>query len=80
MVTSVVKSDHKAVVAFADISHPQPKAAVRRTYRRHTPAQRAQFLQYAVSIDFTTPARQPVQTPPLTLRLSSTISTLSPST
>jgi len=41
VVTSVVRSDHKAVVAFADRSHPQPKAAVQRTYRRHTPAQHA---------------------------------------
>ena len=28
IVTSVVRSDHKAVVAFADRCHPQPKTAV----------------------------------------------------
>jgi len=55
IVTSVVRSDHKAVVAFADRSHPQPKTAVQRTFRRHTPAQHAQFLQHAASIDFCNP-------------------------
>ena len=53
--TSVVRSDHKAVVAFADRCHPQPKTAVQRPYRRHTPAQHAQFLHCAASIDFSNP-------------------------
>ena len=47
MVTSVVRSDHKAVVAFADKAPLQQKAVVQRLYRTHTPAQHAQFLQYA---------------------------------
>ena len=53
VVASVVRSDHKAVVAFADRLHLQPKTAVQRTYRRRTPAQFAQFLQYAARVDFT---------------------------
>jgi hypothetical protein len=53
VVTSVVRSDHKAVVVFANRSHPQPKTAIQRTYRRQTPAQHARFLQHMASIDLT---------------------------
>ena len=55
VVKSVVRSDHKAVVAFADKAPSQQKTVVQRQYRTHTPAQHAQFLQHAVSIDFTNP-------------------------
>jgi len=55
VVTSVVRSDHKAVVAFADKAPLQQKTVVQRQLRTHTPAQHAQFLQRAVSIDFTNP-------------------------
>jgi len=55
VVTSVVRSDHKAVVAYSYRSHPPPKTTVQRAYRRHTPAQHARFLQYAVSTDLTNP-------------------------
>jgi len=54
-VTSVVRCDHKAVVTFPDRCHPQLKTAVQRTYRRHTPAQHAQFLKHAASTDFSNP-------------------------
>jgi len=53
VVTSVVRSDHKAVVAFADKAPLQQKTVVQRQYHTHTPAQHVQFLQHAVSIDFT---------------------------
>jgi hypothetical protein len=55
VVTSVVRSDHKAVVVFANRSQPQPKTTVQCTYRRQTPAQHARFLQYMASIDLTNP-------------------------
>lgn len=46
VVTSVVKSDHKAVVAFSDKNQcAQPKTTFQRTYRRKTPSQHALFLQ-----------------------------------
>jgi hypothetical protein len=53
VVTSVVRSDHKAVVVFANRSHPQPKIAIQRTHRRQTPAQHVRFLQHMASIDLT---------------------------
>jgi len=55
VVRSVVRSDHKAVIAFADKAPLQQKTVVQRLYRTHTPAQHAQFLQYAVSLDITNP-------------------------
>jgi len=54
VVTSVVKSDHKAVVAFSDQSQcAQPKTTFERTYRRKTPSQHALFLQHVATMDFT---------------------------
>jgi len=56
VVTPVLRSDHKAVVAFPDRSHnAPPKSSIERRFRRHTPAQHAQFLKYAVTIDFSNP-------------------------
>lgn len=53
VVVSVVKSDHQAVVAYADVNQcHQVKTTSRRTYRKKTPAQHAQFLQHAAAIDF----------------------------
>jgi len=55
-VTPIVRSDHKAVVAFPDRSHSAlPKSRIERRFRRHTPAQHAQFLKHAVSHDFINP-------------------------
>jgi len=53
VVASVVKSDHKAVVAFPDNTSKMPKTKRQHAYRPHTPAQHAQFLQHAANIDFT---------------------------
>ena len=52
---SAVKSDHKAVVAFPDSTSQMPKMHRQRVYRRHTPAQHAEFLQYAANIELTNP-------------------------
>ena len=52
-VTSIVRSDHKAVVAYADQSQcPQVKTTTKLVYRRRTPSQHAAFLQYAADLDF----------------------------
>ena len=55
VVASVVKSDHKAVVAFPDSTRQMPKTHRQHVYRRHTPAQHADFLQHAASKDLTNP-------------------------
>jgi len=48
-----VRSDHKAVVAYADQSQcPQVKTTTKLVYRRRTPSQHAAFLQYAADLDF----------------------------
>lgn len=54
VVMSVVKSDHKAVVVYADPTQCRPVAKTRtkRSYRRRTPAQNAIFLQQAAALDF----------------------------
>ena len=41
VVASVVKSDHKAMVAFPDSVHQMPKTRSQLVYRPHTPAQHA---------------------------------------
>jgi hypothetical protein len=63
-VTSVVRSDHKAVIVYANRSHPQPKTAVQRTYRRQMPAQHARFLQHIASTDLTNPHPSASSDPP----------------
>ena len=55
VVTSVVRSDHKAVIVYPDRAPQLPKTRTQHTYRRHTPVQHAQFLQYAVDTDFNNP-------------------------
>jgi len=55
VVKSAVRSDHKAIVALADRSHPLPKTRVQRPYRRHMPVQHARFLQNAATIDLSNP-------------------------
>ena len=53
IVTSTVRSDNNAVVAYTDERQcPQVKTSTKRVYRRKTPSQHASFLQYAASIDF----------------------------
>jgi hypothetical protein len=48
VVKSIVRSDHKAVVAFSDnINSAQPKSMYQRTFQRKSPAQHAMFLKYA---------------------------------
>ena len=48
VVTSIVKSDHKAVVAYTDDNpSARPKTTTQRTYRPITPNQHASFLKYA---------------------------------
>ena len=53
VITSVVRSDHSAVVAYADQNQcTQLKTFMKRTYRRKTPAQHSVFLQYAAGVNF----------------------------
>ena len=48
----MIKSDHKAVIAYADKNCMQPtKVKVKRTYRRINPTQHAIFLQHVAKID-----------------------------
>jgi hypothetical protein len=57
VVASIVRSDHKAVVAFPDgvVQPPQPKATLRRTFRRKSPTANAQFLKNAADKSFQNP-------------------------
>jgi len=55
VVKSVVKSDHKAVVVFHDSSCVPHKTSNHHVYRRHAPAQHAEFLRQATNVDFTHP-------------------------
>ena len=48
---SVVRSDHKAIVAYADHQPVCGKTSVKKTYRRVTPSQHAAFLQYISTIE-----------------------------
>jgi len=53
VITSVVRSDHSAVVAYSDQKQcTQIKTFTKRTYRWKTPAQHAVFLQYSAGMDF----------------------------
>ena len=54
VVTSVVRSDHKAVIAFADHQRLTGKIRYKKVYRKVTPAQHAQFLQYISTLTFDT--------------------------
>ena len=52
VVTPVMRSDHKAVVAYAGHLQPTVKATTKKVYRAVTPAQHALFLQYISTLDF----------------------------
>ena len=52
VVSSVVKSDHQAVVAYSDVNQcAVPKQNFQRTYRPTSPDQHAHFLRYISAID-----------------------------
>jgi len=52
VVSSTAKSDHKAVVAYADSNQCTiPKLKFKGTYRPTSPDQHAQFLRYISTID-----------------------------
>ena len=52
VVSSVVKSDHQAVVAYSDVNQcALPKQNFQRTYRPTSPDQHAHFLRYISEID-----------------------------
>jgi len=54
-VPSVVKTDHKAVVALpSGATAPNGKTRQRRTFRHRTPSQNAIFLQHLAAIDLGT--------------------------
>jgi len=56
VVASVVKSDHKTVVAFSDANQcARPKSKTQRTFRPKTPSQHALFLQHVTSVNFENP-------------------------
>jgi len=56
VVSSVVKSDHQAVVAYSDSKRISiPKVSFQRTYRPVTPDQHAQFLRFISTIDINIP-------------------------
>jgi len=55
VVPSVVKTDHKAVVALpSGATAPNGKTRQRRTFRHRTPSQNASFLQHLAAIDLGT--------------------------
>jgi len=52
VVTSTVRSDHKAIIAYTGQQRlPLNKRKERRTYRRRSPAQHARFLEYASQLN-----------------------------
>jgi len=56
VVTSVVKSDHKAVIAYPDKSLcAQPKSMMKRTIRMKSPSQHALFLSHVFNMSFENP-------------------------
>ena len=56
VVKSLVRSDHNAVVVYADRPQLSNKTVVQKTFRRISPPQHAAFLQYirALDLDLTT--------------------------
>jgi len=53
VVSSIVRSDHKAVVAYpGGTKYAQPKIKTRRKLRLRTPAQHAEFLKHVADMDF----------------------------
>ena len=54
--TSVVCSDHKAIIAHADpVGSAPAKTIFHRTYRNKTPTQNAVFLNNVTAVDFDNP-------------------------
>lgn len=54
--TSVVCSDHKAIIAYADpVGNAPAKTTFQRTYRKKTPTQNAVFLSNVTTVDFDNP-------------------------
>ena len=52
VLSSVVKTDHKAVVAMSAAECRIHKTRERRTFRSKTPSQNARFLQHLSTLDF----------------------------
>jgi len=62
VVTSLVKSDHRAAIAYTRLQkHDVNKRTERRTFRKRTPAQHASFLQYASQLKIEFPDDNDVQ-------------------
>jgi hypothetical protein len=60
VVKSVVKSEHRAVIAFAEYSQSATvKTIVQRTYRKKTPMQHALFLQHVATNTIHLDSQQP---------------------
>jgi len=56
VMSSIVRSDHKAVVAFLTVTQcTQPKSTFQCTFRRKSPTQHALFLQHAADMTFVNP-------------------------
>lgn len=58
VIQSIVRSDHKAIVAYAQHQPACGKTSVRKTYRRVTPAQHAAFLHYIFTVEITLSLQQ----------------------
>ena len=52
IVTPVLRSDHKAVVAYAEQLQLIGKASTKKLYRKVTPVQHASFLQHIFTLDY----------------------------
>ena len=52
VVTPILRSDHKAVVAYAEHAQLTGKASTKKLYRQVTPAQHALFLQHISTLDY----------------------------
>ena len=52
VVTPILRSDHKAVVAYAEHAQLIGKASTKKLYRQVTPTQHALFLQHISTLDY----------------------------
>jgi len=50
--TSVVHSDHKTIIAFADFQRVTGKKTLKKVYQKITPAQHAKFLNCISTLEF----------------------------
>jgi len=63
VISSLVKSDHKEIVAYAHQNCGAPaKTRVKRTYRRITPTHHALFLQHVSTVDISVDMYSDTQT------------------